>query len=131
MCAELTHSYKLHIYKLGLDPDCSTVRVVLMSAGPEPNVREPYWAYVQVHSDAEMESMPSHSLQEQAIELLNSKQLPLGPIYNLFEKELDTLSSYLEVPLKQGWIRPLKSPTGALVFFKPKKDGSLWLYIDY
>jgi hypothetical protein len=49
----------------------------------------------------------------------------------LSEKELDTLCSYLEVQLKQGWIRPLKSPAGAQVFFVPKKDGTLRLCVDF
>jgi hypothetical protein len=52
--------------------------------------------------EAESESMPSHGPQDLAIELLDSK-LPLwGPIYNLSEKELDTLRSYLEVQLNEG-----------------------------
>jgi hypothetical protein len=75
--------------------------------------------------------MPSHSLQDLAIELVDSKQPPWGPIYNLSEKKLDTLRSYLEVQLKYGWIRPSKSPTWALVFFVPRKDGTLRLCVDF
>ncbi len=45
--------------------------------------------------------MPSHGPQDLAIELLDSKQLPWGPIYNLSEKELDTLRFYLEAQPKQ------------------------------
>ena len=33
--------------------------------------------------------------------------------------------------LAKGWIRPSTSPAGAPILFIPKKDGKLWLYIDY
>ncbi len=73
-----------------------------MATGLKPTVLESDKAYVQVFLEADSESMPSCSPQNLAIELLNSKQPPWGPIYNLFEKELDTLRSYLEVQLKRG-----------------------------
>jgi hypothetical protein len=98
---------------------------VLMATGPEWTVPEPYRAYAQVFWEADSESMPSHGPHDLAIELLNSKQLPWGPIYSLSEKELDTLRSYLEVQLQYGWIRPSKSPAGAPVFFVPKLDRTL------
>jgi hypothetical protein len=65
---------------------------------------------MQVFLEADSESTPSHSPQDLAIELLDGKQPPLGPIYNRFEKKLDTLCSYLEVQLKWSWIRPSESP---------------------
>ncbi len=127
MRAEHTQGYELHLHKIDRDPAGD----VLMATGPERTVPEPYRAYAQVFSEADSESMPSHGLQDLAIELLDGKQLPWGPIYNLSEKELDTLRSYLEVQLKRGWIRPSKSPAGAPVFFKPKKDGTLRLRVDF
>nr|GFC79022.1 RNA-directed DNA polymerase homolog [Tanacetum cinerariifolium] len=30
-----------------------------------------------------------------------------------------------------GYIRPSKAPYGAPVLFQRKKDGSLWMFIDY
>ena len=33
--------------------------------------------------------------------------------------------------LNKGWIWPLTSPVGAPIIFIPKKDGSLWLCVDY
>jgi hypothetical protein len=73
-----------------------------MAIGPEPTVPEPYRAFAQVLLEADSESMPSHGPQDLAIELIDSKQPPWGPIYNLSEKELDTLRSYLEVQLRRG-----------------------------
>ncbi len=102
-----------------------------MATGPELTVPEPYRAYAQILSEADSESMPSHGPQDLAIELLDGKQPPWGPIYNLSKKELDTLHSYLEVQLKRGWIRLSKSPAGAPVFVVPKKDGTLRLCVDF
>jgi hypothetical protein len=73
-----------------------------MATGQEPTVPEPYRAYAQVFSEAHFESMPTLGLQDLAIKLLDSKQWPWGPIYNLFEKELDTLCCYLKIQPKQG-----------------------------
>jgi hypothetical protein len=93
------HGYELHLHELGPDPDCDTAGDVLMATGSEPTVPESYRAYAKFYSKADSEYMPSHSPQDLAIELLNGKQQPWGPINNLFEKELDTLCSYLEVQL--------------------------------
>ncbi len=68
-----------------------------MATGPEPTVSVPYRAYAQVISKADTKSMPSHSPQDLVIELLDGKQPPWSPIYNLSEKEPDTLHSYLDV----------------------------------
>jgi lysine/ornithine N-monooxygenase len=96
------HGYEQHLHDLGPDPDSDTARDVFMATGSEPTVPEPYRAYAKVFSEADLESMPSHSPQDLAIELLDGKQPLWGPIYNLSEKELDTLRSYLEVQLKRG-----------------------------
>jgi hypothetical protein len=111
--------------------DCKPAGDALIATGPERTVPEPYRAYAQVFSKADWESMPSHGPHNLAIKLLDGKQPPWGPIYNLSEKELDTLRSYLEVQLQRGWIRPSKSPAGSLVFFVPKKDGTLQLCVDF
>ncbi len=101
-----------------------------MATGPEQTVWDPYWADLQGFSKADSKSTPSHGPQDLVIELLDGKQPPWGPIYNLSEKELNTLRSYLEDQLKRGWIRPSKSFSGALVFFVPKKYGNLRLCVD-
>jgi hypothetical protein len=98
--AERTHSYELHLHELGLDSDCDPAGDVLMATGPEPTVPESYGAYAQIILEADSESMPSRGPQDLAIKLLEGKQPQWGPIYNLSEKELDTLHSFLKVQLK-------------------------------
>ena len=46
-------------------------------------------------------------------------------------QELSELRLQLEEMLAKGHIYPTVSPWGALVIFMKKKDGSLWLCIDY
>ena len=41
------------------------------------------------------------------------------------------LKLHLKKLLEKGFIHPSVSPWGALVFFVKKKDGTLWLCVDY
>ena len=45
--------------------------------------------------------------------------------------KLETLKTYIKTHLKIGFIRPSKSPAGALILFNKKPDGSLCLCVDY
>ena len=45
--------------------------------------------------------------------------------------EMAELKKQIEELLKKGFIRPSVSLWGASVLFVKKKDGSLWLCIDY
>ena len=45
--------------------------------------------------------------------------------------ELETLKTYIETNLANGFIQPLKSPAGALILFVRKPNGSLRLCINY
>jgi hypothetical protein len=99
---EPTHGYKLHLHELGLYPDHNPARVVFIATRPEPSFPEPYRLKAHVLFKANLKSMPSHGPQDLAIELINSKQLPWHPIYNLSKKKLNTLCSYLKVQLKRG-----------------------------
>ncbi len=78
-----------------------------------------------------MELPENTGLNEHAIELVEGKQPPYGPIYALSPVELETLKTYIETHLKTGFIRPSKSPAGAPILFDKKPDGSLRLCVDY
>ncbi len=71
------------------------------------------------------------SINEHAIELVEGKQSPYGPIYSLRPVELETLKTYIETYLKTGYIRPSKSPTDALILFDKKPDDSLRFCVNY
>ncbi len=51
-----------------------------------------------------MELLENTSLKEYAIELVEGKQPPYGPIYALSPVELKTLKTYIEIHLKTGFI---------------------------
>ena len=70
-------------------------------------------------------------MNEHAIELKESKQPPFEPIYSLGPIELETLKTYIEINLANGFIRPFKSPARASILFNRKPDGSLRLCVDY
>ncbi len=81
--------------------------------------------------DLAMELLENTGINEHAIELVEGKQPPYGPIYSLSSVELETLKTYIETYLKTRFIRPFKSPAGAPIFFDKKPDGSLHLCVDY
>ncbi len=91
-----------------------------------------YSDYADVFSlDLAMELPENTGMNEHAIELIDGKQPPYGPIYALSPVELETLKAYIETHLKTGFIRPSKSPAGAPILFDKKPDGSLRLCVDY
>ena len=65
------------------------------------------------------------------IDLIDDKQLFYSPIYSLGLVEIETLKTYIEINLANGFIRPSNSPADASILFICKKDGRFWLYIDY
>ena len=65
------------------------------------------------------------------IKLVNGQQPSYGPIYSLRPVELKILKAYIETNLANGFIRPSKSPTGALILFDQKSDNLLRLCVDY
>ena len=91
-----------------------------------------YIDYADVFSpDLAMQLPENTGINEHAIELVEGKQPPYGPIYSLGPVELETLKAYIETHLKTGFIRPSKSPADAPILFDKKPDGSLRLCVDY
>ena len=82
-------------------------------------------------SDSAAELPEYTKINNQSINLLDNKQLPYGLIYSLELMELETLKTYIKANLASSFIRPSKSPAGALILFVQKKNGSLRLRVDY
>ena len=70
-------------------------------------------------------------MNQHAIKLQEGQQPPYGPIYSLGPVELETLKTYIETNLANGFIWPSKSPTGAPILFVGKLNSSLRLCVDY
>ena len=78
-----------------------------------------------------MELLENTGIKEHAIELIEGKQSPYGPIYALSPVELETLKTYIETHLKTGFIQPSKSLARASIFFNKKLNISFHLCINY
>ena len=70
-------------------------------------------------------------INEHAIKQEEDKQSLFKLIYSLGLIKLETLKTYIKTNLANSFIRPFKSPTGTLILFDRKPDGSLCLWMDY
>ena len=77
------------------------------------------------------EFLENTGMNEYTIKLEEGKQPSFGSIYSLGPVELKILKTYIKTNLANNFIRPFKSPTGALILFDRKPDGSLRLCVDY
>ena len=75
--------------------------------------------------------LPEQGKGDHAIDLMEGKEPPFMPLYNLSQTELAELRRYIDDALAKGWIRHSVSPAGAPILFVPKKDGGLRLCVDY
>ena len=88
--------------------------------------------YANIFSEASVAELPEHNnINEHPIDLVDNKQPFYGPIYSLGPVELETLKTYIEIILANGFIRPSQLPAIAPILFIKKKNYSLWLYVNY
>ena len=87
--------------------------------------------YADVFSNENASVLPAHGRWDHAIDVVEGKEPPFSPLYNLSQTELQVLRDYIKDSLKKGWIRRSISPAGAPILFVAKKGGSLHLYVDY
>ena len=65
------------------------------------------------------------------IDLINNKQPYYIPIYSLKLVKFKMLKTYIETNLANGFIRSFYSLINTSIVFIFRKDGKLWLFIDY
>lgn len=87
--------------------------------------------FEDVFSKEQATKLATHMKHDHAIDLELGKDPLYQLLYWLSLKELEVLKEYIVSSLAKGWICKSKSLAGALVLFTLKKDGSLWLYVDY
>ena len=91
-----------------------------------------YSDFADIFLKESVEMLLEHTgINEHAIKLEDGKQPPYGPIYSLGLVELETLKTYIETNLANGFIRPLKSPASATILIVCKPNGSLRLCVNY
>ena len=108
-------------------------KIAVLVANEAPtSIPTEYSDFTDVFSLELASELPEYTeINDHAIKLVDGQQPPYGPIYSLGPVELKTLKTYIETNLKNGFIRPSKSPAGAPILFDKKPDGSLRLCVDY
>jgi len=81
--------------------------------------------------DVMPEDQPPRRRVDHAIEVMSGVAPPTKAPYQMSHEELKELKVQLEKFLAKGYIKPSKSPYGALVLFVHKKDGMLRMCVDY
>ncbi len=126
------HVSALDVAELLIHPSRTAQIAALQWDKAPTKIPAKYSDYADIFSsDLAMELPENTGINEHAIELINGKQSPYGPIYALSPVELETLKTYIETYLKTGFIRPSKSPAGTPILFDKKPDGSLCLCVNY
>ena len=87
--------------------------------------------FSDVFSKGSANSLPPHQEYDLKIDINETAKAPLGPVYPLSQSELGALHKFIDEHLNMGFIHPSNSPFGAPVLFMKKKDGFLWLCVDF
>ena len=78
-----------------------------------------------------MELSKNTYINKHFIKLQDGKQPLYRPIYSLGPVELETLKTYIEIYLKNGFILLSKSAAVAPNLFDKNLDSSFWLNVNY
>ncbi len=128
----VVHISALHIAESSIHPFQAAQRAALQWDKVLIEILAKYSNYADVFFlELAMELRKNTGMNEHAIELIDGKQPLFGSIYALNPVELETLKTYIKTHLKTGFIQPSKFLTEALIFFDKKRDGSLYLCVDY
>src|SRR5882724_5723694 len=94
-------------------------------------IPEVYHNFFDVFSREEAKNMPPHCEFDHQIHLENDQTPPHSHIYLLSGTQLGLLCEFIDDMLGKGFIRSFQSPGGAPILFAKKKDGTLWLCVDF
>ena len=67
--------------------------------------------------------MPTRKIWDHTIDIKEGFVLRKGKVYLLSREEREEVHEFIQKQLRKEYIRPLKLPQTALVFFVGKKDG--------
>lgn len=105
----------------------------LLNASKAPTtVFTKYSNYIDVFLSKFVVELLKHTgINNHAIELENSKWPLYGLIYSLRPVELETLKALIKTNLANGFIKPSKLLTGALILINYKPDKNFCLCVHY
>ena len=96
-----------------------------------PAVLKPYHNLEDVFSEEKANELLVSSPYNYEIKLEEDCWPPYSSIYPLSTPKLQVLREYLHNNLVKGFIQHSTLSTSTLILFVKKKDGSLWLCVDY
>ena len=94
-------------------------------------VSEYFHKWIQVFGRKASEQMPTRKLQNHAINIKKGFVLKKEKVYLLSRKKREEVHEFISEQARKGYIRPLKLPQIAPVFFIEKKDGKKQIVQDY
>jgi len=94
-------------------------------------VLERFYKWIQVFSRKASERMPTRKLWDYAIDTREGFVLRKGKIYLLSREKKEEVCEFITEQLRKGYIKPLKLPQTAPVFFIGKKDEKKKMVQDY
>ena len=95
------------------------------------SIPEAYQDFSDIFSKANADTLAPHQPYDPKIVLEDSTTPPQPPIYSLLNSELKTLWEFIDKHLNISFIWPSHSSLGAPILFVKKKDGLLWLCVDF
>jgi len=75
--------------------------------------------------------MPTQKIWDYTIDMKERFVLRKGKVYPLSREEREEVHEFIQEQLRKEYIRPLKSPQTAPVFFIEKKNGKKRMVQDY
>ena len=95
------------------------------------SIPEEYHDFADVFDEVQANVLAEHRPYDLKIVLEEGASPPLGCIIPLSPREQEALCEFLDTHLQTGFISPSNLPHGAPILFAPKKDGKLWLCVDF
>ena len=94
-------------------------------------VLEQFYKWIKVFGKKQSERMPTRKIWDHAIDMKEGFVPRKGKVYLLSREEREEMRKFIQEQLRKEYIRPLKSPQTAPVFFVGKKDGKKRMAQDY
>ena len=127
--SKLLGSYNFELYLCSSDIQANSAK---LAETPDLfNIPSEYYEFADVFSKTKAKVLASHHPYDLKINLKESVQPLVGPIYSLSASEQEALKEFIEENLNMDFIRPTSSLYSTLVLFVKKKDSSLYLCINF
>jgi len=103
----------------------------LAEASDLSNISSKYYKFADIFNKIKTKVLAPYYLYNLQINLKEDTQPLVSPIYSLLASKQETLKEFIKKNLKTGFIQLIFFLYGVLVLFVRKKDGLLYLYIDF